>query len=286
MSQLIQLKQKIGSTGTIKKITHAVRLVSMSLYSKLEKKKKSIENYKNNIISLFNYVQKFNPESRNKILFPDDLKDSTPLFIIVSTSKGLCGSLNSNLLRYLKQVIILEKHQQAHFIIIGTKSQKFIEKLNLSNPTKLHCSYNEVNAGNYQSMTKEILQLISTSKIKFSSVSFFSNKIRNFFYQEPHKTTLIPANIDMEETKDTTEPIWEESTTEISNYLSSSYLKSTVLGILYEAIISEQAARFIAMDGATSNAEKYLDELVLQYNKSRQTLITREVSELSSGSQN
>ena len=83
MTQLIQLRQKIHSIQKTKKITHAVRLVSMALYSKVEKQRDNIENYKNNIFQLFGYVKKYQPEWKHPILMPQDLLDTNPLFVIV-----------------------------------------------------------------------------------------------------------------------------------------------------------------------------------------------------------
>ena len=112
MAQLTQIRQKFRSIVTTKKITHAVRLVSMSLYSKLEKQKNNLQNYTKSIFQLFNYAKTHNPEWKNKILMPGNILDSKPLFIIISTTKGLCGSLNSNLLKYIQKTLILENHQK------------------------------------------------------------------------------------------------------------------------------------------------------------------------------
>jgi len=286
VAQLIQLKQKIQSIKKTKKITHAVRLVSMSLYSKIEKQRDTIENYKNSIFQLFGYVKKYQPEWKHPILMPQDLLDTTPLFIIISTTKGFCGSLNSNLFRYLDKALFLEKHQKPHFITIGQKAKNYIETLTIPNQIKVICSYNEINSSNYSNIADEIIEITHKYKKPFSSVVFYSNKIQNFFIQTPQKTTIIPTTINVEEEHRTLEPLLTEKSSIIMDALVDAYLKSSMLDLLFQAMLSEQASRFLAMDSATNNAEKYLDQLILQYNKSRQALITREVSELSAGFQN
>lgn len=286
MAKLTQLRQKIKSIKTTKKITHAVRLVSMSSYSRLEKQKDSLQIYNNSMFQLFCYAKAHNPEWKNKILMPNDILDSNPLFIIVATTRGLCGSLNANLLRYLEKTLILEPHQKANLIIIGTKAQKFIPELNLPKSAKVILSFNMINSSNYQSLSKQIIEIIYKQKQPYSSVTFFSNKIKNFFTQHPKKTTIIPMTVKTEEEIKTKDLIWTENSSTITNSLAMGYLESTISDILFNAILSEQASRFLAMDSATNNAESYVEQLTLQYNKTRQALITREVSELSSGLQN
>ena len=89
MSQLAQLKQQIKSIQTTKKITHAVRLVSMSLYGKLERQRAPLSTYMNNVRSLFIHLAQ-DAQWNDRILFPGDVLDQNPLFIIVGTSRGLC----------------------------------------------------------------------------------------------------------------------------------------------------------------------------------------------------
>ncbi len=281
MAQLTQIRQKIKSIKTTKKITHAVRLVSMSLYSRLEKQKDNLQNYTNSIFQLFSYAKAHNPEWKNKILVPGDILDSKPLFIIVSTTKGLCGSLNSNLLKYLQKTLILENHQKAEIITIGLKSQKFIPELNLPKSAKVILSFNEIGSGNYLTLTQEIIKTIYDPQKNYSSVVFFSAKIKNFFAQHPHKTTIIPTTTQTEEIK-IKDLMQTESSQKIMDSLAKAYLKSSISHLLFNAILSEQASRFLAMDAATNNADNYLEQLTLEYNKTRQALITREVSELSS----
>ncbi|MFH1644305.1 MAG: FoF1 ATP synthase subunit gamma [bacterium] len=285
MAELTLLRKKIQSIKTTKKITHAVRLVSMSLYSRLEKQRETLQNYQNTIFKLFCYTQIQNPEWKNKILIPGDILDSKPLFIIISTSKGLCGSLNSNLLRYLQKTLTLEPHQEAEIITIGHKAQKFLPDLILPKNTRSILGFNELTSSNYQKISKDIIDIIYRPKKPYSSVVFFSNKIKNFFVQNPSKTTIIPATLKTEEEIKQKDLIWTENSDIIMNSLAKLYLKSSIFDVLFQAILAEQAARFIAMDNATNNAENYLDLLTLQFNKTRQALITKEVSELSSGLQ-
>ncbi|MFH0898100.1 MAG: FoF1 ATP synthase subunit gamma [bacterium] len=296
MSQLIQLRQKIKSIKTTQKITHAVRLVSMSLYAKLEKRHSPLKYYTQQLKKIFESLQAISPDWKHPILLPNDILDTKPLFIIIATSKGLCGSLNSNLFRYFEETYAEEKTKSVAFITIGKKATSFIQE---KSPDNIICNYTELNSNNYASIANDLLDKIMHGKIKYSSVTTYASNLKTFFIQKPHKTTLIPFLVDEIEEKieiteksspqttdlvDETEPIWEQKPLEILDYLATCYLREFIIRLLYQSLLAEQAARFIAMDGSTNNAKKILEKLTLLYNKQRQSLITKEVSEFSSTS--
>ncbi len=285
MAQLTQLKRKIQSIQTTKKITHAIRLVSMSSYSRLEKEVDFLKHYKKNISQTFAQLLHNLPEWTDKTLFPKDLLDKKPLFIFISSAKGLCGSFNSNLIRHVERKLILEEHQDAQFITIGQKINKEIEKKIETNKIgKIILNFNEIKTSNLENIAKQITQKIYDAQGSYSSVSFYSNVLKNFFIQRPIKTTLIPVSLDFQndnENKTEADHIFEQDQNNILNFIARKYIKSTVLEILFQSLISENASRFLAMDSSNTNAEKIVDKLILKYNRSRQALITREVSELS-----
>ena len=150
MSQLTPLKQKIKSIETTKKITHAVRLVSMSFYSRLERQNASLQHYKKNISQLFLQLIPHIPDWKNPILLPEDILDTTPLFIIISSAKGLCGSFNSNLFRYIERTFLIEEYQTPTFITIGQKSTKFIIGKKWG---EIETSFNELTLSNIDSIS-------------------------------------------------------------------------------------------------------------------------------------
>ena len=281
MAQLTQLKRKIHAIETTKKITHAIRLVSMASYSKLEKQINFLKSYQKNISYTFSQLLNIQQsEWTNNILFPNDILDQTPLIIIISSSKGLCGSFNSNLMRFLEKKLILENNQKPKFITIGNKAQKEIE---LKNIGKIILKFNELSYGSLDDIGEKITKNIYQNNGSYSSVSFYNNKLINFFIQRPQKTTLIPMIMDfknMEEKNIELDPMWGQKEPVILDFISEKYIKSSILDILFQSLISENASRFLAMDSSNTNAKKLLEKLTLQFNKSRQGLITREVSEL------
>jgi F-type H+-transporting ATPase subunit gamma len=285
MAQLAILKQKLHSIKTTKKITHAIRLISMSFYSRLEKQQIGLNLYQNTIKTMFTQLTKQYPHWENKKLFPQDVLDKTPLIIIISSAKGLCGSFNTNLFRYFEQTFLLEKNQTPTFIAIGQKAINFIHEFLQEKKQACNIIYEEkeLKTSNFDSIAKKISDTIITSEKIYSSVSLYHNFMKNFFAQKPQKTTLIPFESEQtnKELPELDDLIWEQDKTYILDFLATLVIKSSTLDILFQSLISENAARFLAMDSSTTNAEKFIERLTLQYNKSRQALITREVAELS-----
>lgn len=291
MSQLAQLKQQIKSVQTTKKITHAVRLVSMSLYAKLEKQRIPMNTYMNNVRSLFlRFTQ--GAHWNDPFLFPNDVLDQNPLFVIIGTSKGLCGSLNSNLFRYAKKSMFVESHQKPKLIAIGQKAVKFAKEAKIG---ELICFYHELTSHNLATITDDLMEKILNADQPYSSVTILSNELKSFFMQRPLKTPLTPACLDNYEGDSheidsinnqvdsigDQEIILEQDRDDIAKYLAHLYVRTTLVNTLFQALIAEHAARFVAMDGSYTNADKILERLTIQFNKLRQALITKEVAELS-----
>jgi F-type H+-transporting ATPase subunit gamma len=117
----------------------------------------------------------------------------------------------------------------------------------------------------------------------YTQVLFVSNVVKTFFVQKPRLTQLIPFQSAPESSQPSTQEYqWEQSPHQILNILVHQYIEATIHETLFQSLLAEQAARFISMDASTRNAKKLLEITTIQYNKFRQTKITREISELAS----
>ncbi len=286
MSQLIQLRRQIKSIETTKKITYAMRLISMSLYGKLEKQGHPLAHYRKVLTQLFNEVTDANVGWDNPILFPKEEGDKRPLIIIVASTKGLCGSFNSNLFRHIKREMHLEKEQTPTFVTIGSKARNIVRDEGLGTAAE---QFNNFNSSNFLHIADEITKIITEAKEPFSSVIFYSNFFLSFFLQKPDATQLIPFNPEVATPQDqeaqsskdiVSELIWEQDPHVVLDYLSLRYLRGSICHLLFQSLLAEQASRFVAMDNATGNADKFLERLTIKYNKARQSMITKELSEL------
>jgi F-type H+-transporting ATPase subunit gamma len=291
VSHLVQLREQIKAVQTTKKITHAVRLVSMSMYAKLEKFAAPHQAYFLSIANFFAALLERDAGWQHPVFNSDDLLDSKPLIIVVSTAKGLCGSLNSNLFRFLEQSIFPQPHQTPEFIVIGQRGIRYIKERPWG---EIVYAYPELSSNNYTTISEDIVDRIINSSKNYTSVTFFGSHLRTFFQQQPKKMGLLPIqrsglhsfgnekDIHLASEMFGDEPIFEQPLDELLDYTAASYIYGFVLNVLFQAILAEHAARFLAMDSSTTNAEKYLEKLTLQYNKIRQAVITKEVAELSS----
>jgi F-type H+-transporting ATPase subunit gamma len=281
MSHLIQLKRRIKSIKTTEKLTHAMRLIAMSLYGRLEKEQVPLNKYNESLEELFRYLVAECPEWKNSIFFPEDILDQNPLFIVISATKGFCGGLNNNLFRYLEYKLHIEEHQKPTFITVGKKATSFVDKKQFG---EILVTYHDLNSNNFADISQNIAKMIIEQKKSYSSVTIYSTFFKNFFTQKPESSKIIPFERYSEEEAqepDLYPPIWEQDNLEITNFIANKYLNTRLTNIFFQSLVSEYASRFVAMDNATTNAEKYLETLTLQFNKLRQSLITREVSELS-----
>lgn len=289
MVQLVQLRNRIKAIETIKKITHAMRLISMSTHSRLKHQEDPLHYYKATVSNLFNKVKKLTPEWKNSFIEPTAPTPHT-LIILVSSSKGLCGSFNTMLFNhfqwYLQQYNI--NAATASIITVGTRAQSYINEHAIGTQV---ISFEELTSVTLSPLAHKITHHIMTSSQPYTSVLVFSNFSKSFFVQKPETTTLVPFNQHTLEgsykehhsylqQQTLTEYRWEQEPDEILDILFKQCMDATLQHILFQSLISEHAARFLSMDNSTRNAQNLLDRTKLDYNKLRQAKITKELSEL------
>lgn len=277
MAQLIQIRQRIKAIETIKKITHAMRLIAMSSHTRLKGLQKPLKNYQQALASLFNTVKLAHPQWYNPLFKPAQDTGKT-LIILIGSQKGLCGNFNSSLFYSFDDELPQLLKKNPVFIAVGKKAiDHLIQKKGI---TPL-IQYKNMNAGTIAGMARAIINLISNTQPYYESVIVFSNHLKTFFIQKPETMVLIPFT--MSETMPLASPEeyqWEQPAEEILNDLAQQLLVAHLEYLLFESLLAEQAARFISMDSSTRNANNLLDETKLTYNKLRQANITKELSEL------
>ncbi|MBS1987016.1 F0F1 ATP synthase subunit gamma [Candidatus Dependentiae bacterium] len=276
MSQLIQLRQRIKAIETIKKITHAMRLISMATHTRLKNKHRPVVQYKDSMLSLFKRLCQHAPDWRSPLFFPDPSTNPNHLYIIISSNKGLCGNFNGELFTLLHKRLSALHHVPIRYVLIGKQAIEY--KHGIAHEAIL-LTRADMSANSLESIALACTQLIMQGQ--FGRVSLIGNVIKTFFKQEARETVLIPFE------QRHTEPIidynWEQPVEEILPLVAEQYLHAQIYQALFESLFAEQAARFLSMDTATRNARTLLDETQLQYNKTRQLKITKELIELSGG---
>jgi F-type H+-transporting ATPase subunit gamma len=276
MAQLIQMRQRIKAVETIKKITHAMRLISMSTHTRLRSKQEPLKAYQRAINVLFKKIRIAVPTWHNSILYPDT-KTLRPLIIIIGSQKGLCGNFNSTLFRLFETSVSASELAKTDVIAVGKKAVDYLKQ----KKTRSLTSYADFTPQTMTYISRQIADHLIHAKPHFSTVIVFSNKLKTFFVQKPQMTSIIPFdNPSTHVNEHETEFAWEQDPHEILDMLGWQALDASIQYLLFESLLAEQAARFISMDSSTRNAEKILEETILWYNKLRQAKITKELTEL------
>jgi len=280
MAQLIQMRQRIKAIETIKKVTHAMRLISMSLHSRLRVKTPLLKNYNVEISNIFQKLRSVAPEWKSPITHPQAPEESNPLFILVGSQKGLCGTFNTALTREFENIMPAQELKKTNFISVGKKAVDYLAKQKVKSTVK---EFSEITARNFTTVSNEVVDIIVNAEKPYSSVKILSNELKTFFLQKPRLFQLIPIsdNAQKDENQDfKSEYIWYQEAHDLLDKIAPQYIASNINAILLESILAEQASRFISMDTATRNAKNLLEETTLQYNKLRQAKITKELTEL------
>jgi F-type H+-transporting ATPase subunit gamma len=271
MAQLIHLRQRIKAIETIKKITHAMRLISMSTHTQLKHRASYVNSYTQNMNNLFKQIYSLKEEKSSTI---SKTKKST-LVIIIGSQKGLCGNFNFYIAQHLFEHL---KNNSADLIVVG---KKIFELAQHSSHTILQ-TFNAFSIRNLLEISHHITDYILTHEHEYSEVILAHNLPKTFFLQKPTLKTIFPLKDDIQSNQDLDDYEWEQDKHQLFDILLRQYVESQVYNALFESLLAEQAARFISMDSSTRNAKKLLEVTKLQYNKLRQAIITKELTELSS----
>jgi F-type H+-transporting ATPase subunit gamma len=282
MAQLTQLKHRIKAIETIKKITHAMRLISISTHARLKNKEAALQLYTSTLNTLYHTIKKEVPAWHHPTLNPAPHEgESHPLIIIIGSEKGLCGSFNTMLFQFLRATLRTYK-QKPDVMIVGRKTLDYIENVTIGPIIK---TYTPLNMNTLSKTAEDIVHDIMNFPTPYTHITVVSNKFRSFFVQQPHITRLIPFDPVMprEHVMDTADYIWEQNPEELLTMITQQCVQATVHTLLFHSLLSEQAARFLSMDSSTRSAEGLLEQNKLQYNKLRQAKITKELTELTGG---
>ena len=283
MASAKEVRTKIASIKNTQKITKAMEMVAASKMRKAQERMKEARPYAEKIRNVIAHLGNANPEYKHSYLGErDDVKRVG--IIIVSSDRGLCGGLNSNLFRetlnYMKQWN--DKDIEIDMCLIGTKAVSFFTRVGGS----------IVGQATHIGDKPAVDELIGTVKImldsfnegKIDQLHLISNKFINSMTQEPTVEQLLPVQAsDEDELKHHWDYIYEPDAKEVLDHLLTRFIESLVYQGAIENIACEQAARMIAMKSASDNAGTLIDDLQLVYNKARQAAITQELSEIVSG---
>ena len=291
MPNLKELKNRISSVKSTRKITSAMKMVAAS---KLRRAQDLAESSRVYADSLSFILSSLAGNTKNSSDLPEILtgreNSKISLLIINSSDRGLCGGFNSNLFRNAKNWISeqQEKGKSVKIITVGKKASSFYRKTDLD----VIANFDDLNSNDKQLQVSEeiknkILELFENNEI--DEVSILFNKFVSVIAQEPTYQSLIPLSNDEadEEVTDTSNAVFEfePDKNELLEYLVPRNFLTQIYRSVLESSASEHAARMTSMDNATRNAGDMIDGLTLTYNRTRQAFITKELIEIISGAE-
>ena len=293
MPSLKDLRNRISSVKATRKITKAMQMVAASKLRRAQEAATAARPYAermNRVLANLNQ-RVTNKESASKLLVGTGSSD-VHLLVVITSERGLCGGFNANIVRLARQDIqrLLAAGKTVKILCVGRKGYDMlrrdfrpliVDRIDMR-------SVRQVGFENAEAIAKKVLAMFEAGE--FDVCTLYFSEFRSVIAQRPTPLQLIPAKLP-EETQepqdDKAEAIYEyePSEEEILGYLLPRNLATQVFRGLLENAASEQAARMTAMDNATRNAGEMIDKLSLHYNRTRQAMITKELSEIISGAE-
>jgi F-type H+-transporting ATPase subunit gamma len=283
-----ELRTKIKSVENTKKITKAMEMISVSKMRKAQERMRAARPYSEKIRNIASHLGQANPEYVHTFMKANDGKSVG--FIVVTTDKGLCGGLNTNLLRAvtakLRETQAAGKTVQA--VAIGGKGLGFLNRVGAKVVSHVTQLGDRPHLDRLIGPVKVLLDAYVNGEV--SAVYLCYNDFVSTMRQEPTVQPLLPlsaaamhAESKASGTQHGWDYIYEPDAQSVIDELLVRYVEALVYQAVAENMASEHAARMVAMKAATDNAGNVIGELKLVYNKTRQAAITKELSEIVSG---
>ncbi len=278
-----EIRTKIKSVQNTRKITKAMEMVAASKMRKAQERMRAARPFAEKIRAVAANISHANPEYRHPYLTERDTVKRAAM-IVVTTDKGLCGALNTNVLRMAlaqyKQW--QDEGEEVDVCCIGSKSVSFMQRLGANVVAEVSGLGDAPKMETILGAIKVILD--GYNEDRFDRVVFFYNKFINTMKKEPVVEQLLPVKGEKLGAPDGAwDYIYEPDAKEVLDQVLNRYIEAVVYQSVAENMSSEQSARMVAMKAASDNAATLIDELTLVYNKSRQAAITQELSEIVSG---
>ncbi len=286
-----EIRTKIKSVQNTRKITKAMEMVAASKMRRAQERMRAARPYGEKIRNVAAHISHANPEYRHPFLTERDSVKRVGI-IVVTADKGLCGGLNTNVLRLaLNQIREWESAgEEIEACAIGTKGLGFLQRLGVNVVSQV------TGLGDRPHMEKLIgavkVLLDGYTADRFDRLLIFYTRFVNTMKQEPVMEQLLPLSakhitVSGEVAAATPTGAWdyiyEPDAAAVLDQVLTRYIEALIYQGVAENMASEQSARMVAMKSASDNAATVIDELTLVYNKSRQASITKELSEIVAG---
>jgi F-type H+-transporting ATPase subunit gamma len=278
-----EIRSKISSIKNTQKITKAMEMVAASKMRKAQDRMRAARPYAEKIRNVIGHLRQANPDYKHPYLTERPVQATG--FIVISTDRGLCGSLNINLFKAALGAIreAQAKGQTVRLCVVGTKALQFFRRIG-----GLEIAASVTHLGD----RPKLAELIGSIKVMLDAyraggidrLVLINAVFVNSMTQKGSVSQLLPVETtDVGKLQERWDYIYEPSAAELLDGILMRYVESQVYRGAVENVACEMAARMVAMKSASDNAGKFIDELQLIYNKARQAAITKELSEIVGG---
>ncbi len=278
-----EIRNKIKSVQNTRKITKAMEMVAASKMRKAQERMRAARPYADRIRNVAAHLSHANPEYKHPFLVERETVKRIGI-IVVTTDKGLCGALNTNVLRLVLASMRQWESEGESFDVccFGTKGLGFMQRLHANIVSEV------VGMGDQPHMQTLVgaikVMLDGYTEDRFDRLMLFYTRFENTMRQEAVCEQLLPLSGDrLGAPVGSWDYIYEPDAREVLNQVMTRYIETLIYQAVAENMASEQSARMVAMKAASDNAGNVIDELTLIYNKNRQAAITKELAEIVGG---
>jgi F-type H+-transporting ATPase subunit gamma len=278
-----EIRVKIRSVQNTRKITKAMEMVAASKMRRAQERMRAARPYAEKIRNVAAHISHANPEYRHPFLVSRDTVKRVGV-IVITTDKGLCGALNTNLLR-----LVLAKYkewqaegEEVDACCIGSKGLGFMQRLGANVISQVTSLGDRPHLETLIGAVKIMLDGYASDR--FDQLMLFYTRFINTMKQEPVMEQLLPLSGErLGSPESAWDYIYEPDARVVLEQVLTRYIEAIIYQSVAENMASEQSARMVAMKAASDNAATVIDELTLLYNKNRQAAITKEIAEIVGG---
>lgn len=280
MPSLKEIRTKISSVKSTKRIMQAMKMIATVKYAKTQLMLNSFRPYFKSYEDIVKIVTGSIKESPSRFLNPNENSDKD-ILIIVSSDRGLCGSYNTSLFR------MIEKHnfksENIKNLYVGKKGADYFKEIGFGE------SISSLTEKNYKNIAEEITDqlLIPFLEEKIDNIYIAYNKFESAISQAPTISKVLPIQLEVDKSEDdkSGDILIEPGIESFVEEVLPKFFNLTISSVLLESVTSEHAARTAAMDNATRNADDILRDTTILFNKTRQAYITTELMDIVNGAE-
>ena len=283
MANLKDIRDRIKSVKSIEQVTNAMKMVAAAKMRRAQENMEKTRPYSSRLAEM---LESLIPEIDRSLMPELNVRPvERTMFMVITADRGMAGAFNHNVLREAHQGIDAVGKENADIYCIGKKACGYFKNRNYPIALEVKEFWNALSYDHAMKFGAEIISRYVKGQV--DQVQVIYNRFVNVAHQEIRSETFLPMSYDPEK-KDASyrpERLFEPSKEAVVKSIIPRYLNTQIWQFLLESYASEQAARMVAMENATSNAQDMIKDLTLQFNKARQTAITTEMLEIVSGAE-